>query len=474
MKIKHAVSVASFLGGLLYSGLSFAQEQPGISQPDDSGDAERVEEPNFTDAVPAPATGVPAAPAKNLESCPPAKPKVYGTNPSCQRVKGPDFYCMPANVAEAMGLTPLSWDSYASTKAGACPGKSMCAGPVKNVSDLEAKIREISTDIDGYKSALQEAQDRIAALEASKAELNDFDSFVLGLKENCRGAYDKLNDKLNTVKSDYSTALELGKKIKDIFSEEGGVIALTPGQALQSADLPETPAAVGDLIKQYDAAGERYQKSKAQLAEEVERLKKEGCGQTVIIKDGGQFVVAPFAQYAFSADAENQGRLGVFAGYQTGRWTFGARAAAILQYEDTDSDTDKSNVQTTALPGGVEKTTSDITDTTIEEKDYAAVGPAVSYSIGRVELGAGVDALVGQRRTTKDYTGYLELAKDGQTLDGKKQVTDSTPETETRFGAYPHVNFDVKLWRGLHAGAEGGYNPRSKSTQGALGLKYIF
>lgn len=393
------------------------------------------------------------------------------TGKACAQFYGENYACVAPSVADKLGLTNRVENkdrkNYAQRDIDACPSQQVCAGPIENQEELR-------TALETAQKERSDLEKRIAELEEDKKVLDDFDTFVLGLKENCRGAYDQANEKLNRAKSDYSTAIELSKKVKDIFSREEATIKLTPGQALQSINLPETPAAVGDLIKQYDATGKRYEKSKAQFAEEMERLKKEGCGQTTVVKGETHFVVSPFAQYAFSADAENQGRAGVFAGYQTGRWTFGARAAAILQSEDTDSDTDKNNVQTAALPGGVQKITSDITETAIEEKDFAAVGPAVTYSVGRIDLGAGVDALVGQRRITKDYTGYLELTKDGQTLDGKKQVNDSTTETETTFGAYPHVNFDVRLWKQLYGGLEGGYNTRSGSAQGAFELKYNF
>lgn len=397
------------------------------------------------------------------------------TGKACAKFYGEKYACVAPSVADKLGLTNRVENkdrkNYAQRDADACPSQQVCAGPIASISDLEAAIAE-------SQAALKAAQERITVLEETHTEaLADYDQFMLGLKESepCKKAYAGLEKKLGSVKDNFKAIEGIKEQLRGVLepTTAQALEEVTPAQALQGISAPaEKP--IGNLTEQLDEKIRIYEQSKQSFEQERTRLLKVGCGQNTIIKQGGKLVFAPFAAYAFSADAENQGQLGVSAGYRTGRWTFGARAAAILQYTDVDKDTDKSGIQTANLPGEVQKTTADITKTTTETRDFAAVGPAVTYSIGRMDISAGIDALIGQKAVTKGYTGSMRLTKDGKQLDGKKTIDDSTAESEAWYSAYPHVNFDVRLWKQLYGGLEGGYNTHSDSAQGAFGLKYKF
>lgn len=464
MNPKQLIAIASVLGSLTYNSFSYAQDKQGFSQ--DSSPSTGIS----TDCPPD--TGEKASPA--AESSPKAKKTgKFIPKGDCTKLFEGKGRCLSKTEAKMGGHTRFS--------PGYCPGKDIC----------------YDTNRPMDKSA-EDSADQPAAKAGSK----DYDQFMLSLKDSppCQEAYARLGEKITAVKENFNTVEEIKVQLaKALAPMEGDKLdQLTPGTALSLSKeftAPvETP--IRDLKARLDEMVDIYDQSRKNYQDEIAYLLENGCGKIIInppiadeavpsaqvspkeepavIKREGNFVFAPFAQYVFSADGENQGKLGVSAGYRTGRWTFSGRAAAILQYADVDTDTDKSNVQTTSLPGSVQKKTSDITETTTEEKDYAAVGPVITYSIGRVDLSAGLDALIGQKKTVKDYVGYMELTKGGQSLDGKKQVNDSTTETETQFGAYPHFNMDVRLWEGLYGGLEGGYNTRSDSAQGAFGLKWKF
>ncbi len=466
MNPKRLISIVSVLGGLTYNSLGYAQDKSGFSQDSPPVTGASIDSPDCP-----PDTGEKALPATTSSSKAKKKGK-FVPKGDCTKLFEGSGRCL-SKIEAKMG-------GYSRFSPGYCPGKNICYDTKLTGHGAEAPTVQPTTEANP-----------------------DYDRFMLSLKDSppCQEAYASLEKKITAMKENFGKVEEIKTQLaKALAPVEGDKLdRLTPGTALSlskgftapvETPLKDLKARLDEMVSTYDRSREEYQN-------EVAHLLKNGCGKIITlsppreaetaspaevspkeekaaIKEEGGFVFAPFAQYAFSADAENQGQLGVFAGYQTGRWTFSGRAAAILQYADVDTDTDKSNVQTTSLPGSVQKKTSDITETTTEEKDYAAVGPAVTYSIGRVDLSAGIDALIGQKRTTQDYLGYMELTKDGQSLDGKKQVDDSTTETETQFGAYPHLNVDVRLWKELYGGLEGGYNTRSDSAQGAFSLKWKF
>ncbi len=397
------------------------------------------------------------------------------TGEACEKFYGEKYACVAPSVADKLGLTNRVENkdrrNYANRDADACPSTLICAGPIANIGDLETAVAE-------SQAALKTAQERIAALEGTHTEdLADYDQFMLGLKnsEPCKKAYAGLETKLGSVKDNFKAIEGIKEQLRGVLEPTAApaLEEVTPAQALQGISAPaERP--IGNLTEQLDEKIRIYEQSKQSFEQERARLLKVGCGQNTIIKQGGEFVFAPFAAYAFSTDAENQGRLGISAGYQVGRWTPGLRAAAILQHADIDVDTDRSGIQTVNLPGDVQKTTADVTKTTVEKKDFVAVGPELTYSRGRFDLDAGVDALIGQRITRKDYTGSMRLTKDGQQLDGKKTIGDSTTNTETWYGANFYGGFNVRTLEKLRLGVEGGYNTRSKSAQGIFEIRYKF
>ena len=398
------------------------------------------------------------------------------TGKACASFYGDKYACVAPSVADKLGLTNRVENkdrrNYTKKDAEACPSQQVCAGPIANISDLERAVGE-------SQAALKSAQKRIDELEQTHTEtLADYENFMLGLKDSepCKKAYAGLDKKKEAVTNTF-------KAIESIKTQLRGVLEPTTAPALEEATTAQaltqgltapTEKPIGNLTEQLDEKIRLYDQSKELFEQERARLLKVGCGQNTIVKQGGEFVFAPFAAYAFSNDAENQGRLGVSAGYQIGRWTPGLRAAAIFQSADVDTDTDRSGIQTVNLPGDVQKTTADVTKTTTETKDFVAVGPEVTYSRGRFDLGAGVDALIGQRTTHKDYTGSMRLTKDGQQLDGKKTIGDSTTNTETWYGANLHGGLNVRTLRNLRLGVEGGYSTRSKSAQGIFEIRYKF
>ncbi len=404
-----------------------------------------------------------------------SRPAVRRTGTACAAEYGDKYACVTPELADKLGLTNRVENkdrrNYTTRDADACPSTLICAGPIANIGDLETAVAEAQ-------AALKAAQERIIALEETHTEaLADYDQFMLGLKDSepCKKAYAGLETKLGSVKDNFKAIEGIKEQLRGVLEPTAApaLEEVTPAQALQGISAPaEKP--IGNLTEQLDEKIRIYEQSKHSFEQERARLLKVGCGQNTIIKQGGEFVFAPFAAYAFSQDAENQGRLGISAGYQVGRWTPGLRAAAILQNADVDVDTDRSGIQTANLSGDVQKTTADITKTTVETKDFVAVGPELTYSRGRVDLGAGVDALIGQRITRKDYTGAMRLTKDGQQLDGKKTIEDSTTDIETWYGANFHGGFNVKTLGKLRLGIEGGYSTRSKSAQGIFEIRYKF
>lgn len=458
--IKRAGYQAVFLGSLFYNGLGFAQETSGLSQ-STTNEATANGEIKCPTCPPQPQT----APTTSTKPAR-VKKKSVGAAPTCSTVY-PNFKCMDQTEAKVSGYEMHPARDYTTRLEEACPGKFICAGP---------KAEQVK--------------------DSSVSTVDEFDEFKKRFSaDECRQEYVQASELYAARKEHCTRAEELEEKIAKANAKKKEIVPKTLLEAIiqNESALPQSGENVGSLATELEGEKDACSKNTEQFKEYVARLTQYGCGHKVVtievpkevVKEvtveriverqtGGKFVFAPFMAYAFSADAENQGQLGVSAGYRTGRWTFGARAAAILQYTDVDKDTDKSGIQTVNLPGEVQKTTADITKTTTETRDFATVGPAVTYSIGRMDISAGIDALIGQKAVTKDYTGSMRLTKDGQQLDGKKTIGDSTTESEAWYSAYPHVNFDMRLWKQLYGGLEGGYNTRSDSAQGAFGLKYKF
>ena len=464
--IKRAGYQAVFLGSLFYNGLGFAQETSeetsGFSQPD----AKETTANRETECPNCPSQGTaPAASTKPASTS--VNKRTLGSDPVCSTVY-PNFRCMNKTEARISGYEMHPAKDYTTSLEEACPGKLICAGhKVQSIKIPLASAVSVVDEFNVFKSLFDSdacRQEYITAVELHTAQ-----------KEHC------------------SKVGELEEKISKATAKKKEAVPQTLLDAINqsAAALPSSDNELSNLTNELNAERDACSANIEQFKEYIAKLKEYGCGHRVvtievpketvkevtvekIVEQGGHFTFAPFMAYAFSNDAENQGRLGVSAGYQTGRWTPGLRAAAIFQSADVDTDTDRSGIQTVNLPGDVQKTTADVTKTTTETKDFVAVGPEVTYSRGRFDLGAGVDALIGQRNTRKDYTGSMRLTKDGQQLDGKKTIGDSTTNTETWYGANLHGGLNVRTLRNLRLGVEGGYSTRSKSAQGIFEIRYKF